>query len=86
MFRFEGADWSSDVRNVYRLGVGFWLIISLLMFTALWTSIHLAIGSNKEMDEPFPGDYDGLLPPQNSQQLTNANVNIRSFLLLSAAI
>lgn len=68
-----GADWSTDARNIYRLGVGFWLIISLLMFTALWSSIHLAIGSNKEMDEPFPGEYDGLFPPQNSQQLTNTD-------------
>lgn len=69
-----GTDWSTDLRNIYRLGVGFWLIISLLLFAALWNTIGMAISSNREMKEPLPNDYNGMLPPDNIQDSTTTKM------------
>lgn len=62
------------MRNLYRLGVGFWLILSLLVFAGLWNSVNIAIGSTREMQEPLSPEDDADLPPYTNHVQYRAKV------------
>jgi len=71
-----GSDMSTDIRNLYRLGVGCWLIISLLAFAGLWNTVNIAIGSTREMQEPLSPDDDAELPPSAVSAIANHTFNV----------